>query len=1570
MVVDPQLTVSAYADDTYVMSGFHRDNSHDLELKVGTYDGGAHIGRSYMKFDTTAINGKVVNSAQFHIGESHSWNCASGWPTVHRVSAGWNGQDMQDWPGAPFVASPAGGVISATGSCGARTVVYDVTSAATHWAANPAQSFGLALETSHSDNNAWKKFKSIETGAPPRLEVTWSEPPPPSTGNPFGYLDLVYPFVGGVLIQGWAIDPDVPTTPIAVHVYNSAFVEGLIAGTSRPDVGAVFPGYGDNHGFYDFAPMAPGPHNVCVYGINVGAGTSSPLLGCRSVVVPARVHEPFGYLDNVDVIPGGTQVRGWAIDPNTAAPIDVQVWSDAGYVATLPANVSRPDVGPFGFGDNHGYDAFVALAPGYHNVCSWGINVGAGATNALLGCRQVVVSPANPPSAPTGAAAVANLDGSVRVTWGLSTYSGGPPIAGYVVHAYNADNSLTGLFRAECPTCTSASFTGLTPGASYHFGVYAYNLTYNGYTASLPGTTPTVVAPANGAGAMGYFSFDSYALTDTLSAHVNVGTGNLMISGADASVTVVGGAKGIGRTYNTASLAPGASAPVSPVLGPGWRFSESPDHRLVRNDDLSVTYITPSGANPTFIGTPLVAPKGFDATLVPEPDGTYTMTFPASAGVLRFRSDGLLSSETDRNGNVLTVAYPAGGGYPTTITGNAGAPSARTLNVAYRPDGRINSLSRTADGVTASVGYAYDAAGRLEKVTDAEGGLTTFVYDAANRITTITDAAAHVTRFTYDAASRVASVTREVPGANAVTRYDYATAAHTKVTDPNDNPFTDYTFAADGRLETAVDARGATTEVVWDLVNLLVTEVKIKAGASDPFATLITKIFEGLNLTDVVSPTGAVSKVDYGIAGFPRLPKSTTDSLGNQTSFEYDPKGNLEKVTAPVVGPASVERNADGTVWKAFSPASPTSNPTVYGYTNGQLTSVTPPTGNSLTPTTATYDGFGRLKTSVSGEGVTATFGYDRLDRVRTESHSDGTPAISYDYDGAGNLTARTDATGTTSYTYDAANRPLTKSSPVGNLSYTWDRAGNLTSATDPAGTTVYHYDKLNRLDQVTEPVAPGELVGRKNVFAYDFMGRRTDSWYNTGADALYLGDNLIPPLSFAVHTRATYDAASQLIGLKTTRASSDADANRVSELCYSYTLPAGTSCADIAPGAPTDIRHAVIDAVAGTATTYTYDQAGRLTNASTPGGPTYDYEFDANTNRTKGPEGNHTVNSGDQLTDTGFAYDHDGGLTAGGGLSFAYNGIGQTTSITQAGNPTAYTYAGGGQTERTVAGATTAVHGLLGLMTETTGGATTSYIRGPGGGLIAERTPVGDFYYVHDGRGSVIALVAPDGTQRAAYTYDPYGVEVSITPMHGALPPNPWRWSGSYLDATGLYKMGARYYDPILGRFTQVDPVAGGSANDYDYCSGDPVNCSDVTGTRGKKTRKPSPMEEMRLAQLLANCSGPDPSGADISGSGACRRFWAAYEKGDLSEFGIGTPMKPPSLARQFGEPAVYAAKVIYGCAQGAVPAAPVGTYVGAHSGPAAPYVAGAFIIGGCAIGVGGAVTNNDLFGPGVPVL
>ena len=42
---------------------------------------------------------------------------------------------------------------------------------------------------------------------------------------------------------------------------------------------------------------------------------------------------------------------------------------------------------------------------------------------------------------------------------------------------------------------------------------------------------------------------------------------------------------------------------------------------------------------------------------------------------------------------------------------------------------------------------------------------------------------------------------------------------------------------------------------------------------------------------------------------------------------------------------------------------------------------------------------------------------------------------------------------------------------------------------------------------------------------------------------------------------------------------------------------------------------------------------------------------------------------------------------------------------------------------------------------------------------------------------------------------------------------------------------MGARMYVPALGRFLQVDPQGGGSANNYDYASQDPINASDANG-------------------------------------------------------------------------------------------------------------------------------------------
>ena len=86
--------------------------------------------------------------------------------------------------------------------------------------------------------------------------------------------------------------------------------------------------------------------------------------------------------------------------------------------------------------------------------------------------------------------------------------------------------------------------------------------------------------------------------------------------------------------------------------------------------------------------------------------------------------------------------------------------------------------------------------------------------------------------------------------------------------------------------------------------------------------------------------------------------------------------------------------------------------------------------------------------------------------------------------------------------------------------------------------------------------------------------------------------------------------------------------------------------------------------------------------------------------------------------------------------------------------------------------------------------------------------------------------MVAVVGTVVARYGYDPYGQPVEKSGP--AADVNPWRYTGGYWDAgVGLYKLGARYYDPARGRFTQVDPLGGG----YVYASDNPVNFVDPSG-------------------------------------------------------------------------------------------------------------------------------------------
>ena len=84
------------------------------------------------------------------------------------------------------------------------------------------------------------------------------------------------------------------------------------------------------------------------------------------------------------------KVSGWAIDPDTTAPISVHVYVDSIGEATT-AGLGRPDVGAvFPYGAEHGFAHSMAASAGSHTVCVYAINNGQGG-HALLGCKAVVV---------------------------------------------------------------------------------------------------------------------------------------------------------------------------------------------------------------------------------------------------------------------------------------------------------------------------------------------------------------------------------------------------------------------------------------------------------------------------------------------------------------------------------------------------------------------------------------------------------------------------------------------------------------------------------------------------------------------------------------------------------------------------------------------------------------------------------------------------------------------------------------------------------------------------------------------------------------------------------------------------------------------------------------------------------------------------------------------------------------------------------------------------------------------------------------------------------------------------
>ena len=187
----------------------------------------------------------------------------------------------------------------------------------------------------------------------------------------------------------------------------------------------------------------------------------------------------------------------------------------------------------------------------------------------------------------------------------------------------------------------------------------------------------------------------------------------------------------------------------------------------------------------------------------------------------------------------------------------------------------------------------------------------------------------------------------------------------------------------------------------------------------------------------------------------------------------------------------------------------------------------------------------------------------------------------------------------------------------------------------------------------------------------------------------------------------------------------------------------------------------------------------------------------------------------------TTLAYDSNGNQSTG----TTYTPFDQQATT---GGTTNYSYAGTTNNQRLSYAGTPYTPSLISNQTTQHGiSSPTKIIREPSGGLIAYQTGGDSYYYITDRQSSVVLITGgPSNTPALAadYDYTPYGATISATGAQATF--NEYRYTGTFIDitSTGLYKMGARYYNQDTGRFTQPDP-SGQEFNRYNYTSSNPVS-------------------------------------------------------------------------------------------------------------------------------------------------
>nr|WP_311137723.1 hypothetical protein [Streptomyces sp. I6] len=656
------------------------------------------------------------------------------------------------------------------------------------------------------------------------------------------------------------------------------------------------------------------------------------------------------------------------------------------------------------------------------------------------------------------------------------------------------------------------------------------------------------------------------------------------------------------------------------------------------------------------------------------------MTSPSGL-VTTFTYDGLgrKLSETqvsDAHPDGVTTSYTynaqsrivteTGAGVKNEITGTT---HTAVISRSFDADGAVLTESTedtTGGDAKRTTTFHYDAFGRQDRVTDAEGNTTSFAYDGFGRVVRETDALGTAFVTSYTARGQLAETTlKEWTGDPSGEPRDLVVGSHA--------------YDPAGRLASSTDAMGATTEYTYYDDGLPATTVARQVSQADGSRrdiVLESNTYDGAgHLTRQVTG-GGTTVVTHAVDATGRTTRSALDPTGlnRVTTYGYDGDDRITRLDQSI--------DASGSSLTATTEYDAAGNPTTSTLTDGADTRVT----------TRTYDDRGLVTSEVSPRGnvpgadaaaFTTSLRYDELGRLVEETaapvkaEENGAAATTVrpsglvGYNTFGELTESRDARGSvTRSDVDRLGRQVAVTlpdyTPPGGSKITavsrteYDALGRPTAVTDPLGrTTRVGYDQFGNVVRQTDPVAGGTgSLEEPSPFApesTDLSGAGVTryTWTPTG-----LPLSVTDPMG--ARTEATYDELGRVL-TETTVERYPALQNLTSRYTWD---DAGNRTAATTPGGNTSLA--------------TYNPAGDLTAAMSPVGGWTSFAYDGLGRRieTTDATGRKSRVEYDALGQVTGASDYGTGTAVLRSVSAEFDADGNQTAVTSAtGNRTTYTY-------------------------------------------------------------------------------------------------------------------------------------------------------------------------------------------------------------------------------------------------------------------------------------------------------